>query len=258
MSDRFELFLEEPEAEIVNLVDGREALRHLERVGRTCYRSEDRITSDSYAGFLRGVIDRGHEAMLEHVSVTIRFRTDRGVTHELVRHRLAAYAQSSTRYCNYSQDRFGNGIHVIKPLYFNPQEEPRPVEVPTHSSSRGCTFPSEGVVLRLCAFDVWMISMFYASWAYLTLTRVFGRQPQEARSVLPQSTASDIYVTCNLREWRHIFNLRALGTTGAPHPDMRRIMLPALAAMRKEFPLLFDDIYEQCVEKGFLEKAQAI
>jgi thymidylate synthase (FAD) len=236
----YEPILENPKVEIVNLVDGKKALQHLERIGRTCYKSTDRITDDSYARFLHAIIDRGHEAMIEHVSVTAYFYTDRGVTHELVRHRIAAFAQSSTRYCNYSQDKFGSSIHVIKPFYFDPAEATKRIKM------------YDGTEVNMNAFDTWMVSMRIANWAYQTLTQVFGRQPQEARSVLPQSTAAEIYVTCNLREWRHIFKLRALGTTGAPHPDMRAVMLPALAAMHREFPLIFDDIYAGCLEKGLL------
>ena len=242
----FEPVVDDPRVEILNLVSGREALKHLERIARTCYKSEDRISEDSYARFLRGILDRGHEAMIEHISVTAYFYTDRGVTHELVRHRLAAYAQSSTRYCNYSQDKFGNSIHVVKPLYFDPEEALQPVTFPLYRE-RGKV---ENVPLMANAFDVWFLSAVYANWAYMTLTRVFGRQPQEARSVLPQCTAAEIYVTANLREWRHIFKLRALGTTGAPHPDMRRVMLPTLKAMHKEFPVIFDDIYEECLARG--------
>ncbi|MBO4300491.1 MAG: FAD-dependent thymidylate synthase [Desulfovibrio sp.] len=237
-----------PHVEIVNLVDGKKALKHLERIARTCYKSEDRITENSYARFLRGIIDRGHEAMIEHIAVTAYFYTDRGVTHELVRHRLAAFAQSSTRYCNYANEKFGNRIHVIEPFYFDPEEKPKRVLVPMYVQKQQC----KDTYLMLNAFDVWFLSAVFANWAYITLTQIFDKKPQEARSVLPQSTAAEIYVTANLREWRHIFKLRALGTTGTPHPDMRRVMLPALDAMHKEFPLIFDDIYDKCVTKGLL------
>lgn len=249
----FDPIMETPHVAILNLVDGTKALRHLERIGRTCYKSEDKIRDDSYANFLRGIIDRGHEAIIEHVAVTAYFYTDRGVTHELVRHRLAAYAQTSTRFCNFAKDKFGNNIHVITPFYFDPDEERRPVLYPYIFQQENDDIYARSGTLRLNAFDTWLIAVIYANWAYLTLTLEFGRHPQEARSVLPQSTAAEIYVTANLREWRHIFRLRALGTTGVPHPDIRRLMLAALTAMHKEFPLIFDDIYDACVQKGLYD-----
>ena len=243
--------LEFPQVHVVNLVDGRKALKHLERICRTCYKSEDKITEDSYEGFLRGIIDRGHEAMLEHVSVTVLFYTDRGVSHELIRHRLASYAQSSTRYCNYSHDKFGNAIHVIRPTYFNSGDAREAAHVP-HFVDVGTNWDVQMERCKLNAFDVCFVAMLYATWAYQTLVRKFNCSPQEARSVLPQSTATDIAVTANLREWRHMFKLRVLGTTGMPHPDMREVMLCALAAMHREFPIVFEDIVDECVTKGIL------
>lgn len=235
------VIVEEPRIKIIGLVNETEAMKHLERIGRTCYKSEDKITEESHAKFLRGIIERGHEAMIEHVSVTIQFYTDRGVTHEMVRHRLASFAQSSTRYCNYSQDKFGNAIHVIKPFYFDPEEPTKEVTL------------WDDTTAQMNSFDVWFNAMQVANWAYRNLTQVFGRQPQEARTVLPQSTASDIYVTANLREWRHIFRLRALGDTGTPHPDMRSIMLKALYYMTAFYPIVFKDIFNKCVEKGLYD-----
>ena len=98
-------------------INGLEILKQIEKVGRTCYKSEDRITDESAIKFVTGLIARGHEAMIEHNSLSVRFICDRGVSHEIVRHRLASFGQESTRYCNYSKDKFGNEITVIEPLF---------------------------------------------------------------------------------------------------------------------------------------------
>lgn len=236
------VIVEEPRIKVIGLVDAIEAMKHIERIGRTCYKSEGKISEDSYIKFLRGLIERGHEAMIEHVSVTIRFYVDRGVTHEMVRHRLAAFAQSSTRYCNYTKDQFGNSIHVIKPFYFDPEEPTKEVTM------------WDGTKAQMNSFDTWFWAMQAASWAYRNLVQTFGKAPELARTVLPQSTASDIYITANLREWRHIFKLRALGVTGNPHPDIRTVMLKALFIMATSFPVVFQDIYNKCVEKGLYDQ----
>ena len=102
-----------PSFEIMSPVDGKAVLNHIEKCGRVCYKSEDKITETSAAAFVAGIIKRGHEAVLEHFNITVKFTCDRGVSHELVRHRLASYCQESTRYCNYSKDKFGNQITCI-------------------------------------------------------------------------------------------------------------------------------------------------
>ena len=188
--------------------------RNIEAAGRTCYKSEDKITPESSRKFIRGLIKRGHEAMIEHASMTVKFTVDRGVSHELVRHRLASFAQESTRYCNYSKDKFGNELTFIKPCFWNEDKT---------------------------AYDVWKKVMYEAELAYFDLL-YRGATPQEARSVLPNSLKTEVVMTANMREWRHFFRLRAAGETGAPHPQMVEVALPLLRKCQELMPELFDDI----------------
>lgn len=194
--------------------EGQKVLQKLELVGRTCYKSEDKITEDSAAKFVAGLIKRGHEAMLEHVSITVKFVTDRGISHEIVRHRLASYAQESTRYCNYSQDKFGHELTFIIPDFLE--------------------YKSEG-------WNIWKESMKQAEDAYFKMLD-FGLSPQQARVVLPNSLKTEVVMTANLREWRHFFKLRALGTTGKPHPQMLEVAVPLLEDMKNLIPVVFDDL----------------
>lgn len=190
--------------------------QNIEAAGRTCYKSEDKITPESSRKFIRGLIKRGHEAMIEHASMTVRFTVDRGVSHEIVRHRIASFAQESTRYCNYSHDKFGNEISVINPCFFIGAE-------------------------NIAKLDEWVAAMNDAERHYFKLLE-FGATPQEARSVLPNSLKTEIVVTMNMREWRHFFKLRAAGTTGAPHPQMVEVALHLLRRCQELMPELFDDI----------------
>lgn len=200
-----------PDFEVLSLVDGGAILRDIERCGRVCYKSEDKITETSAQAFVGNIIQRGHEAVLEHASVTVKFTVDRGVSHEIVRHRLAAYCQESTRYCNYSKDGFGGEITVIKPLYLE-----------------------EGTR----AFACWRGACETAESAYFSLLE-WGCSPQEARAVLPNSLKTEVVMTANLREWRHFFKLR---TAPAAHPQMREVTIPLLCRMQELIPVVFDDI----------------
>jgi thymidylate synthase (FAD) len=201
-----------PSFVILALPAGAEVLRALESFGRTCYKSEDKITADSAEGFVRRIIKSGHHSVIEHVAATVRFVCDRGVTHELVRHRLAAYSQESTRYANYGQDKFGGEITVIRPLFWLPGSAP---------------------------YELWRASMAAAERAYLDLLAA-GARPQEARGVLPNSLKTEIVMTANLREWRHVLGLRA---GKAAHPQIREIMLPLLAEMNRRLPAVFEDVH---------------
>ena len=192
-------------------IDGAEMLKRIEKAGRTCYKSEDRITDESAESFVRKLIERGHESVLEHESITVRFICDRGVSHEIVRHRLASYSQESTRYCNYSGDRFGYEITFIKPYFLN--------EVSV-------------------AYRLWKQAMFVAEKKYFGLLS-WGCTPQEARSVLPNSVKTEIVMTANLREWRHFLKLR---TAKAAHPQMRELTVPLLHELQERIPVVFDDI----------------
>jgi thymidylate synthase (FAD) len=186
------------------------AMEQIELAGRVCYKSEDKITEGSAAKFVAMLLKCGHESVIEHVDMRVRFVCDRGVTHELVRHRLASYSQESTRYCNYSKDKFGQEITVI---------DPRPY-------------------LGNYAFSTWRHGMFQAEAAYFAMLDN-GATPQMARSVLPNSLKTEIVMTANLREWRHVLKLR---TSEAAHPQMRALMLPLLVELNERLPVLFGDI----------------
>jgi thymidylate synthase (FAD) len=197
--------------------DGAELVRTIELAGRTCYKSEDKITDDSAGRFVKMIIKSGHESVIEHSSASVRFVCDRGVTHELVRHRIAAFSQESTRYCNYSKEKFGDEITVIRPLFFKPGGP---------------------------AYERWEQAMQDAETAYMELLQA-GAKPEEARSVLPNSLKTEIVMTANLREWRHVFRLRCARRA---HPQIREIMLPLLGEMHERIPAVFDDLYEQFAE----------
>lgn len=198
--------------EIIDHIDGTEILKKIERIARLCYKSEDKITEDSHLGMVKGLLARGHEAMLEHVSISVKFITNRGVTHELVRHRLASFAQESTRYVNYGK----SDMEFIEPVF-------------TH-----CKFDEE-------VDEVWIETMREAELCYVLMIEA-GFPPQDARSVLPNSVKTEIVVTANLREWRHILALRAVGTTGKPHPQMQALMIPLLQEFKANIPVIFDDL----------------
>lgn len=186
----------------------------IEDAARTCYKSEGKAERGEAGALVRKLIARGHEAMLEHASMTVRFTVDRGVSHELVRHRLASYAQESTRYCNYSRERFGGEITVVRPVFFQEGTE---------------------------SYRVWQESCEAAERAYFALLNV-GELPERARDVLPMSVKTELIMSANMREWRHFFRLRAAGTTGKPHPQMRQVALPLLEECRSHMPELFGDI----------------
>lgn len=208
-----------PYYEIMIPINRKEILKTLETAGRTCYKSEDKITEDSASKFVKTLIKSGHEAMIEHYNMTIKFVCDRGVSHEIVRHRVASYAQESTRYCNYSKDKFGNEITVIKPFFFNNEQE-------------------DGIGYTDMRYFYWKESCEWAEEYYFKLLEL-GATPQEARSVLPNSLKTEIVVTMNLRELRHFLRLR---TAKAAHPQMREITIPLLNELREELPEVFGDI----------------
>ena len=190
----------------------------MEKAGRTCYKSEAKGDPEK---FLASKIRAGHLTIIEHGSMTVRFIADRGFTHELVRHRMAVYSQESTRYCNYS-----GGVTFIIPPWVT--IEPGDVG---NSWSR----------VRDMQSNIWADAMLMAENQYINLLSI-GWSPQQARSVLPNSTKTEIVMTANFREWRLVFQQRALGTTGKPHPQMSELMIPLLAEVKKQVPVLFDDL----------------
>ena len=200
----------EPSFEIMP-VNGEEILKNIERAGRTCYKSEDKITADSARKFVAGIVKSGHESVIEHEKITVRIICDRGVTHEIVRHRIASYSQESTRYCNYSADKFGNELTFIRPFYWNDEPE---------------------------KMGVWMKAMARIEQVYMQLIQM-GATPQEARAILPNSLKTEIVVTMNIREWRHFFKVRC---SPAAHPQMREVAIPILKRFQEIIPVVFDDI----------------
>jgi thymidylate synthase (FAD) len=192
--------------------DGREMVSRIEKAARTCYKSEGCAGPDTASPFVRKLSQvKKHRSVLEHVSVTVRFVIDRGVSHELVRHRLAAFSQESTRYCNYGAEKFGREITVVRPLFWKEGDS---------------------------KLHHWRQAMNAAESAYLQLLDS-GASPQEARAVLPNSLKTEIVVSANLREWHHILSVR---TSSSAHPQMRQVMLPLLAEFKTHLPEIFDDI----------------
>lgn len=206
-----------PWFEILFLPSAEEVLSLVELAGRTCYKSEYLISSDSAAKFVGRIVASGHHSVIEHSSLTVRFICDRGVTHELVRHRLAAYSQESTRYANYSQERFGKQITVIRPMFWA-EDSPE--------------------------YRAWQKAMEQSEAVYLDMLAM-GAKPQEARAVLPNSLKTDIVMTANLREWRHVIDLRC---SKPAHPQIRQIMLPLLGELSRRVPVFFEDLAEKYAE----------
>lgn len=201
----------EPYFEILDELDGKRMLQKIERIGRVCYKSEDLITEDSAEKFIRNILKRGHESVIEHEKISVKMVCDRGVTHEIVRHRVASYSQESTRYCNYQKDKFGNELTFIKPVFWK-EDSPE--------------------------YALWKESMQQIEDQYMKLIEM-GASAQEARSILPNSLKTEIVVTMNLREWRHFFRLR---TASAAHPQIREIAGMVLEEFRRQIPVVFDEL----------------
>lgn len=200
-----------PSVEFMTPVDGAAILQTIEKCGRVCYKSEDKITEGSAEKFVANLIKRGHEAVLEHYNLTLKFTCDRGVSHEIVRHRLAAYCQESTRYCNYSKDGFGNEITVIKPCFLEDGTD---------------------------QYEYWEQAQIASENCYFAMLNA-GATPQEARDVLTNSLKTEVVMTANIREWRHFFKLRC---APAAHPQMREVACMGLQMCKDKIPVLFDDI----------------
>lgn len=201
-----------PSFQIMDSVDGKHLLESIEKAGRICYKSEQLITEDSAADFVRRIISHKHESVLEHEKITVKVICDRGVSHEIVRHRIASYSQESTRYCNYAAEKFGKELTFIRPSFW----------------SSDCDD----------YYTVWKKSMELAEQSYLKLIAL-GAKPEEARSVLPNSLKTEIVITMNLREWRHFFRLR---TSDRAHPQIREIACSILQRFRELIPAVFEDI----------------
>ena len=203
------MIITDPSVEILTPINGREILEIIESCGRVCYRSV--ASCGSAEKFVKAIVDRGHDAVLEHYNITVKFVCDRGVSHEIVRHRLASYCQESTRYCNYAGDRFGNELTFIRPCFWDSMSQEK---------------------------SIWVEAMKNAEKAYMELIEA-GAKPEHARSVLPNSLKTELVMTANLREWRHFLKLR---TAPDAHPQMRQVACMLLEQFRKTIPVVFDEI----------------
>lgn len=188
-----------------------QTLKLIERAGRVCWKSEEKITENSAEPFISRILKSGHESVIEHAYATVMFTVDRGVSHEMVRQRLCSFSQSSTRYANYSNGKFGSEITVIKPFLF-----------------------TEGSAL----YSEWYDGCIASERAYMRLIEL-GATPEWARSVLPNSTMTEIFVSANMRQWRHVFSLRC--ANGA-HPQIKEVMKPCLKEFANRMPVLFSDL----------------
>ncbi len=197
----------EPHAELLWVTP--DALSVIEAAGRTCYKSESKIEAGSADAFVQKILARGHESVIEHASASLRLVTDRGITHELVRHRVASFSQESTRYCNYAQERFGREIAVLQPPGLNADQA-----------------------------DAWRTACMAAETAYFAMLEA-GASPQLARSVLPTCLKTEIVMTANFREWRHFLNLRL---AGAAHPQMIDLAARIHALLKDACPPVFEEI----------------
>ena len=216
----------EAHVEFVNPPEYAVVLDTIEKVGRTCYKSENLITEDSAEGFVRRLIQRGHEAMIEHAGVTLRFFNDRGISHEEVRHRIASFAQESTRYCNYSKDKFSGEVTYI-------------------DIDRGMEL--DGTVSKLdeetknAIYREWLVACLDAEEHYMRMLAL-GATPQIARSVLNNSTKTEICITMNFREWRHFITLR---NDPAAHPQIREVAQQALDMLYSKYPVFFEEFVKE-------------
>lgn len=211
---------------------GKEELQRIELAARTCYKSESKITEDgkSARAIVANIIRAGHEAMIEHSQLTVKFICDRAIANEIARHRLCSFAQESTRYCNYSSDKFNSEITVVKPLYLDTNSQ------------------------RTLAYEVWKAACLSAERSYFDLLE-FGLMPEEARAVLPNSLKTEIVVTANYREWRNILKLR---TDSHAHPQIRQLMIPLMMELKCRIPVVFDDIPIPSDAKVFSRKGEEI
>ena len=200
-----------PSYEIIKSISPNDMIKNLERYGGVCYKSESNITQNSANSFVQRIINSGHESVIEHEKITVKIICDRGVSHEIVRHRIASYSQESTRYCNYTDDKFGNELTFIKPCFWDQNSN---------------------------EYNIWYKQMKSVEKNYFSLIDL-GSTPEQARSILPNSLKTEIVITMNLREWRHFFKLR---TSLKAHPQMREISLPLLNEMSNYLPVIFSDL----------------
>ena len=194
----------------VEKFDGKQIMKGIERACRTCYRSEGKITEDSYKNLIKNCITSGHESVLEHEKVTVRIYSDIGSYKDLTRHRFASFAVESTRYCSYDKDKYGNEIAIMNPVYIEDKE----------------------------VYEAWKKTMEEMEKGYMEMKRL-GASTDMCREVLPHSTAGEYTMTANIREWKHILKLR---TTNHVHPSIRQVLIPLLKYFKEQMPEIFDDV----------------
>ena len=202
------MLIEKANVEIISNNSYQDMLKKIEKIGRVCYKSEDKIKDGSAEKFIKGIIKRGHESVIEHESISVRFVCDRGVSHEIVRHRIASYSQESTRYCNYTNEKYGEQITCI-------------------DIASGFEYNLENENDRK-KYDIWLNAMKETEKSYFQLIEL-GASPQEARSVLPNSLKTEIVATMNLRGWRNFFKLR-------------EVACMLLEIFAKDYPVFFEDL----------------
>ncbi|MCL2674118.1 MAG: FAD-dependent thymidylate synthase [Defluviitaleaceae bacterium] len=200
-----------PSVQLLDEIDAQGILRKIERAGRICYKSEGKASEGTAEPFVASIIRRGHESVIEHEKISVLLVCDRGVSHEIVRHRIASYSQESTRYCNYAGEKFGRELVFIKPCFWNEGD---------------------------AAYEIWKTAMQQCEQSYFGLIDG-GAKPEQARSVLPNSLKTEMVVTMNMRAWRHFLKIR---TDAASHPQMRELARLILQEFRSNIPILFDDI----------------
>ena len=212
----------------VEKVNGIQIMKNIERACRTCYRSEGKITEESYKTLLKNCITRGHESVLEHEKVTIRLYCDLGVYKDLTRHRIASFSIESTRYCNYGKDKFDNELKVIRPCNIE-----------------------EGTDI----YANWKNACEAIEKNYMEMSKK-GALPDQLRMILPHSIAAEVTMTANIREWKHILSLRASNHT---HPSIRQLMIPLLLYFKQIMPEIFEDVpYDEEFPKGKYAKLSEI
>ena len=199
-----------PSIEVENY-NGVRIMKNIERACRTCYRSEGNITDDSYKKLLNNCINRGHESVLEHEKITVRMICDIGVYKDLTRHRFANFSIESTRYCNYGKDKFDNEIKIIKPCHIE-----------------------EGTEM----YADWYSAMQHMEHFYMRMVDN-GAKPDQLRMLQPHSTATQVTMTANIREWRHILDIRTKNMT---HPSIQQLLIPLLLKFKEDMPELFANI----------------
>ena len=212
----------------VEKIDGIDIMKKIEKACRTCYRSEGSITEDSYKKLLKNCITRGHESVLEHEKITVRMYADIGVYKDLTRHRIASFSIESTRYCNYGKDKFDNEIKFIKPCNIE-----------------------KGTKL----YEKWEKACQDIEKNYLQMAEL-GATPDQMRMILPHSTASEIVMTANIREWKHVLNLRC---SKFVHPSIRQLLIPVLLRFKKDMPEIFGDVpYDENFPKEWYAKINEV